>query len=184
MPLETWATQPAKPFDSFYYYHTEILAFVRIRLELGRTGERPDPGVFAKENRYVGFVDSTNGFDFKDYDRWSVNANKEIVYRVDEFNSIVLSRQQEAGKKVIDFTLEPKKAHPEFVHHGNRVVVEKFRLPVNSHGQPVTPGMLKTIAKWVLARTMTIDLCPSTSTPAELADAIFKLYQEAIQVPA
>ncbi|MDP4265723.1 MAG: hypothetical protein Q8941_24605, partial [Bacteroidota bacterium] len=105
MSLKTWATQPKRPFDSFYYYDTDTLSFVRIRLELGRSGSNPDPGVFAKKKRYVGFVDDTKDFDFHDYDRWSVKSDNKIVYRVDEWNDKVLSNQPAAGKKVVDFSL-------------------------------------------------------------------------------
>ena len=177
MALITWVTQPAHPFDSFYYFDTDSLHFVRIRLELGRKDDRPNPGVFARKSRYVGFVDSTAGFDFHDYDRWSVNHQQKIVYRLDEFNSITLSNQPEAGKKVIDFSLTAGREHPEFVHHGNRLVDPPYRLPNNSEGKPVTTQMLRAIALSVMGEDTHIVLCLSTSTPEELGDAIFLLYQ-------
>ena len=184
MSLKTWATQPKKPFDSFYFYDTDTLGFVRIRLELGRSDSNPDPGVFAKKSRYVGFVDDTKDFDFKAFDRWSVNGDRKIVYRIDEWNDKVLDNQPAAGKKVIDFSLALGNAHPTFIHHGNPVADGHLRLPENSKGKPVTTGMLKTIAQSEIGKDTTIILCLATSTPVELADAIFKLYHEIIAVPA
>lgn len=184
MPLETWVTQPPKPFDSFYFFDTDTLHFVRIRLELGRKDDNPDPGVFARRSRYVGFVDDTKEYDFKNYERWSVNRENKIVYRVDEFNSKILSNRPEAGKKVIDFSLTEGQAHPSFVHHGNRIAANNYRLPSNSDGKPVTEVMLKTIALSVMGRTTVIILCLASSNATELADAIYQLYNEIIAVPA
>lgn len=184
MALITWVTQPAHPFDSFYYFDTDSLHFVRIRLELGRKDDRPNPGVFARKSRYVGFVDSTAGFDFHDYDRWSVSHQQKIVYRVDEFNSITLSNQPDAGKKVIDFSLAAGREHPEFVHHGNRLVDPPYRLPNNSEGKPVTTQMLRAIALSVMGEDTHIVLCLSTSTAEELGDAIFLLYERIAVVSA
>ncbi|MDP4263073.1 MAG: hypothetical protein Q8941_11135, partial [Bacteroidota bacterium] len=123
-------------------------------------------------------------FDFHDYDRWSVKSDNKIVYRVDEWNDKVLSNQPAAGKKVVDFSLTQGEVHPTFVHHGNPVADGNFRLPDNSKGNPVTTGMLKTIAESVIGRDTTIVLCLATSTPVQLADAIFRLYNEIIAVPA
>jgi hypothetical protein len=183
MPLKTWVTQPPRPFDSFYYYDTDSRYFVRIRLELGRTGPNPEPCVLAKRNRFIGFVDETKGFDFHEYDRWTVDKNEKIVYRIDEFNSRVLNNQPSTGKKVIDFSLGIGNTHPTFVHHGNAVADPPFRLPENSKGKPVTEGMLNIIAQHMLGRDTTIPLGLSNSTPVQLADAIFKLYHEIITVP-
>jgi hypothetical protein len=183
MPLHAWVTQPKRPFDSFYFYDTDTHGFVRIRLELGRKDANPAPGVFAKENRYVGFVDETKGFDFKDFDRWSVNRESKIVYRIDEFNDKILDNKAVAGKKVIDFSLGDREVHPTFIHHGNPVVDGPFRLPRNSEGNLVTVGMLKTIAGKVIGQDTRIVLGQATSTEEQLADAIFLLYYQLKAVP-
>jgi hypothetical protein len=180
MPLKSWITQPNNPFDSFYFYDPDSLAFVRIRLELGRTGNNPNPGIFAHKKRYVGFVEDTREFDFHDYDRWSVNEYNEIVYKKSDSEKKVLSRQAAPGKKPIDFTLPLGEEHPTFVHHGNAVVEGPVELPRNSEGEPVTREMLETIAKKVLGKDDRIGLGSSTETTVQLADAIFREYYRII----
>lgn len=177
MPVITWTTRPRNPFDSFYYYNTGTRDFVRIRLELNRTGSNPDPGVFSKLNRYVGFVISTAGMNFEEYNYWSVNAQNQIVYN-DGGNPITLSNIPAVGYKVIDFSLAQGATHPTFVHHGNAVVGPPYRLPRNTAGQLVTEGMLRSIADEELGDAGTTGLGPYNETEQELGDAIFALYDE------
>lgn len=136
MPLKTWVTRPNHPFDSFYFYDSDTLAFVRIRLELGRTDANPDPGVFAKKIRYVAFVEDADEFDFEDFTRWSVNEYNQILYKISKTETKTLSRQPEAGKTPVDFTLNMHEDHPTFIHVGNLVIREAdANLPQNSRGR-------------------------------------------------
>lgn len=178
MSLQTWVTHPKKPFDSFYLYDLDTLAFVRIRLELGRKGNNPNPGIFGKETRYVGFVENPADFDFHDYERWTVNRLNEIVYKKTETQSVVLSRHMVTGKTPVDFTLPAGKKHPQFIHHGNAVIGGNFDFPVSSTGEQVTAEMLEAIAKKALGKNDTISLGLSTESSAELADLIIAEYNK------
>lgn len=175
MALKIWVTQPMNLFDSFYYYDTDTKDFVRIRLELNRTGNDPEPGIFAKRNRYIGFVDSIEGLDLDDLTRWSVNTEHKIIY-----NNTVLDNEPAVGKKVIDFSLPTGKAHPTFVAHGHTVITMPYRLPINSQGQPVTFDMLNTIVDYVIGTNNTILFCNADASAFELADAIFHEYGQVI----
>ena len=176
MPLKTWVTKSRQPFNSFYYYNTMSRNFVRIRLELGRKGLYPNPGITARLNRFIGFVDNLNAFDFKNFNRWTVNNKNEIVYCVGN-DFITLPNEPAAGKKVIDFSLAIDELHPTFIHLGNTVAETPGMLPVNSRGKEVTEEMLITIAESQLGEYTSISLCTYAADECELADAVFKLHR-------
>jgi hypothetical protein len=177
MSIKTWVTQPPQKFDSFYYYDTVNLNFVRIRLELGRDDEPPydpNPGVFPNQNRYVGFVENLDDYDFETKNLWTVNETNAIVYR----GELVLSRQPAPGRSTIDFSLQPGHLHPQSIHYGNPLVEKnQARLPFNSQGNPVTLDMLETIAKKMAFYPNGVDLGDSNETEQQLGDKIFQLYK-------
>lgn len=181
MSIKTWVTQPQHVYDSFYYYDTVTLNFVRIRLELGRTDKQPfnpNPGVFTNSNRYVGFVDKPNQFDFRDMNLWTVNTKCEIVYKAGTSDQKILDKEPAAGKSTVDFSLLSGEVHPGFVHIGNPIVANnQARLPFNSYGEPVTLEMLQTIAEKMAGSTNGRTLGPSTETEQQLGDKIFELYR-------
>lgn len=181
MSIKTWVTQPPQKFDSFYYYDTVNLNFVRIRLELGRTDPPPydpNPGVFPEQNRYVGFVEDLDNYDFDDSNLWTVNAAHAIVYKGGTIEEQVLSRQPAPGKSTVDFSLPAGHVHPDFIHYGNPIVDKDVaRLPFNSHGEPVTLDMLQTIAEKVAHFSDGIDLGHSHESEHQLGDKIFELYK-------
>lgn len=181
MSIKTWVTQPPRKFDSFYYYDTVNLNFVRIRLELGRTDPPPydpNPGVFPEQNRYVGFVEYLDDYDFEDSKLWTVNAAHAIVYKGGTIEEQVLSRQPAPGRSTVDFSLQPGHLHPDFIHYGNPLVDKnKARLPFNSEGNPVTLDMLQTIAEKMASFSDGVDLGYSNESEQQLGDKIFELYK-------
>lgn len=176
MPLKTWVTKSRKPFSCFYYYNTMSRNFVRIRLELGRKGLYPNPGISARLNRFIGFVDDISAFDFEDFNRWTVNHKNEIVYCTGN-DFITLSKEPAEGKRAIDFSLAIDELHPTFIHLGNTVAKAPGMLPVNSKGKEITDEMLVAIAESQLGEYTSISLCTPAADECELADAIFKLYR-------
>jgi hypothetical protein len=181
MSIKTWVTQPPKKFDSFYYYDTNTLDFVRIRLELGRTDPppyNPNPGVFPHANRFVGFVENLDNYDFRNFRLWTTNENNAIVYKAGTPKEEILSKSPAPGKSPVDFTLEEHEIHPDFIHYGNPVADRGHaRLPKNSKDEQVTLGMLETIAEKLAHVDGYIDLGPSTETEQQLGDKIFRLYE-------
>jgi hypothetical protein len=181
MSIKTWVTQPPQKFDSFYYYDTVNLNFVRIRLELGRNDlppYEPNPGVFPEQNRFVGFVENLHVYDFDNTDLWTVNAAHAIVYKAGKKEEQVLSQQPAPGKSTVDFSLEAGHIHPGFIHYGNPLVDQnKARLPFNSEGKPVTLAMLQTIAEKMAHHSDGIDLGDSHESEHQLGDKIFQLYK-------
>lgn len=181
MSIKTWVTQPAKKFDSFYYYDTVTLDFVRIRLELGRTDlppYNPDPGVFPSQNRFVGFVEDLNAYDFENFKLWTVNDNDAIVYKAGTTKEEVISKNPAPGKSPVDFDLEKNEKHPDFIHYGNPVVEKNHaRLPKNSKNEQVTLEMLEIIAEKLAHAERGVNLGPATETEQQLGDKIFTLYE-------
>jgi hypothetical protein len=181
MSIKTWVTQPARKFDSFYYYDTINLDFVRIRLELGRTDRPPydpNPGVFPNHNRFVGFVENLNDYNFDNFKLWTVNDNDAIVYKAGFLEEEVLSKSPAPGKSPVDFTLEENEKHPDFIHFGNEVIEKAHaRLPKNSKDEQVTLEMLETIAEKLAHADGGINLGLSTETEQQLGDKIFTLYE-------
>lgn len=175
MPLKTWVTESRKPFNCFCCYNTTSRNFVRIRLELGRRGLYPNPGITARLNRFIGFVDDVETFDFKDFNRWTVNHKNEIVY-CSGSDFIILSSEPAGGKTAIDFSLAADELHPTFIYVGNTVAETANMLPVSSKGKEVTEEMLIAIAESQLGEYTSISLCTPAAEEHELADAVFKLY--------
>ena len=179
MPLIKWITKSEHPYDSFYYYNSDTLAYVLVRLELDRQGATPDPGVFSLIKRYVGFISSKSGYDFNDSTRWTVNASNHIVYKKEAGLNEVLPKEPQIGHIPVNFTLSAKAQHPRHIHISNEITAN-YSLPVNSKGQPVTTEILDTIAKGTIGRPNAYFFCSANANSKVLADNIFLVYNEYI----
>jgi hypothetical protein len=165
MAIITWFTQPKNSLASCYAYDNTTKKFVRIRLELGRTGDHNETKIMVKENRYIGFSDQL--FDTKTITKWSVVSNKI------QFGAIKLDNTPLEGMYVYDFSLPAGNQNPTFIHWGN-VVTKTPKLP---------PGidedtMIRLATYYLSQPTGDTIMTGSTATPDELSQALNKLIRE------
>ena len=172
MAIQTWFTQPANSFASFYYLDTTSRNMVRIRLELNR-GDHGNPVIISRANRYVGFVapTSTTVFDYASQ-YWTVNGNGEIVYTKGGTTE-TLSNVAQAGWKVIDFSTGSSAAN---VHHGNRVTTDP-RLPFASPYIAITPEVLRDIAAAYIVAAGSTNICAYNASERDLVKALVGIYR-------
>ena len=166
--LITWYTDPSKgsfsegstKFSSFYQYDTVSKKFVRIRLELGRTGS--DGGkTFSsyKETRYVGFSNDPS-IRTSQKTKWSVNDQGELV-----FDGTPLSQEPKPGYGVFD-TSSSVFESSTFIHRGNKISAEA------NFPEGIEPRYLSLVANDTMINGGKIDFTNSTATAEELSEAI------------
>lgn len=152
-----WFTQPANSFSSYYQYDLNTRKFSRIRLELGRGGDRSETFVSYKENRAVGF--SGNRLNTRNLDAWSVNEDGDLCY-----NDQLLIDRPVPNARTYDCTPGPDGI--TFVHVGNPVT-QAPNLPAG-----IEAKHLALLANDAMLTGQTTDLTPSTATAEELSTAL------------
>ena len=129
----TWFTQPQKSFASLYMYDPETKVFRRARMELGRTGNNPDPGIFRNENRVMVFITR------KIKEKFAITSVEPQLWKYEKgkvnYNGIDLSAYQSLPEEnisnyfIYDFSYDSE-GKTTFVHKGNHLT-QKPKLPDN-----------------------------------------------------